>query len=40
MATGPGGVPNQKLADLSTFDCFLVGVNSGNKLLKEIKAPL
>ncbi len=40
MATGPGGVPNQKLADLSHFDAFLVGVRSGNDLLAEIKAPL
>ena len=40
MATGPGGVPNQKLADLSTFDAFLVGVRSGNQLLADIKAPL
>lgn len=40
MATGPGGVPNQKLADLSHQECFLIGVRSGNELLKEIKAPV
>lgn len=40
MATGPGGKPNQKLADLSQADCFLVGVNSAKALLAEIKAPL
>jgi sugar phosphate isomerase/epimerase len=40
MATGPGGVPNQKLADLSHTECFLVGVRSGNQLLADLKAPL
>ncbi|MEX2214416.1 MAG: TIM barrel protein [Phycisphaeraceae bacterium] len=40
MATGPGGTADQKLADLSDFDCFLVGVRSGHEMLKGIKAPV
>jgi len=40
MATGPGGKADQKLAELSEFEAFLVGVRSGNELLHSIKAPL
>ncbi len=40
MATGPGGKPNQKLADLSQTECFLVGVASAKELLAGIKAPI
>ena len=40
MATGPGGVADQKLADLSEFDAFLLGVRSGHEMLKAISAPV
>ncbi len=40
MATGPGGKADQKLADLSEFDAFLLGVRSGNELLASINAPV
>ncbi len=40
MATGPGGKPNQKLADLTQTECFLAGVQSAKELLAAIKAPL
>ena len=40
MATGPGGKADQKLADLSEFDAFVLGVTTGNDLLASINAPV
>ncbi len=40
MATGPGGVANQALADLSDFDAWQVGAEAASSLLKELDAPL
>lgn len=40
MATGPGGKADQKLADLSEFDAFVLGVSTGNEMLASINAPV
>jgi sugar phosphate isomerase/epimerase len=40
LATGPGGKPNQKLADLSPAECFVYAADVVKKLLGEVKAPI
>ena len=40
LATGPGGKPNQKLAELSRTECFQLATDTAKALLASVGAPV